>query len=365
MLSKPSNAFLPGSVAGTGYPLFATAFAAFVVLSGCRHALGRSARFAFVLVLGVLNALGVAWRLHELASTGGGVVGASVCLPADAPFAGAVDGVFAIFSLVAMSAVFERKWWRMLPFAGIAFAVNMAGLALFAPAQTGLLFAGCAVVLLLYMFVYLRVKVGGLADFRHLVFVGLSLALGCVLVMAFLPGKAFDRKIAPYQTSTYWTAEEMQSREVLSRVALESWKASPWLGTGLGSFALDLGTHAQTEDWEIIRAANEQDGQSSAAFVTAPPQNGYWLLLSERGVVGVFFLVVPIALLLVFYGYRLFFGIRQFPHPFCWVMPLLLAVVVTEMFFDSTFAGAGPLLAVAVILPISANSFAKGSSTHG
>ena len=68
-LHAPALAFLPGSVSGSGYLPFAATLAATVLMQGCRHALGRSARGAFLFIASFLA--GVASVSAIVAAAGG------------------------------------------------------------------------------------------------------------------------------------------------------------------------------------------------------------------------------------------------------------------------------------------------------
>lgn len=346
-ISAPSIASLPGSVAEVGLPLFAFAVAATVVVAGCRHALGKSARFAFLLVASTFSgvfALGQIVLVHDKAAE---VARLTACEMVDPVYVGAVFGIFFLFAILSLAAIFERQWWKAVPSVVLALVGNALALFFFAPATVTVLFAGAAAVILAYAFLYLRLKIGKLADFKFLVVIGISMALVYAISLAVLPQEILEAKIAPYTTGVFLTNEFQALRETLSRISLRIWKQSPWLGFGLGSFPIDLRFNALYADWSVVSS------------VQKAPLSGYWLLLTERGVIGAFFLAVPIVLMFVTYIHRLIFGLKTLPHPLAWTAPLIITVAALEMLVDCTFLAPSAMLPMFALLSLSANAFPK------
>ena len=154
-------------------------------------------------------------------------------------------------------------------------------------------------------------------------------------------------KIVPYTTGVFLTDEFKAVHETLSRISLRIWKQSPWLGFGLGSFPIDLRFNALFADWSVV-----------SSFQKAP-LSGYWLLLTERGVLGAFFLAVPLVLFVITYIRRLIFGLKRLPHPLAWGTPLILAVAALEMLTDCSFLAPSAMLPMLALLSLSANAFPK------
>lgn len=352
-IASPCLPNLPGSVAGSGLEHFALAVALTVVITGCRHALGRSARFAFLLISSALAGIVSLITVLLIYDRPGEIMHLAEC-GFDNPFyVGCVYGVFLLISLIAVTAVFEKRWWVVMPLVFVALGGNASATFMFAPPYVAALFAGAAVILLVYSFIYLRLKVGSFSEFKSLVVIGLSMACAGMIAIAVLPDEALMHKIAPYNNGDFFSAGLESVRNALTRVSLNIWKQSPWLGFGLGSFPIALRFNAATVDWSIFSASQ------------IAPLNGYLLLLSERGVIGAFFLVVPLVVMQIGYCYRLVSGIKKLPHPLAWLAPIALIVVALETLFDCSFLAPSALLPMFAIFQLSANAFPKEKSTHG
>lgn len=347
-LSSPGMGILPGSVAGTGGWHFATACAGFLVVAmGCRHALGRSARGAFALIAPFLAAIVALVRLVLSYGNAKSLSDMMSCPCTNPVYDGCAYGLFFLLSIAAMADVFERRWWRSLPMAAVGILGTAVGLFFFSPIIVSLAHAAAAVVMLLYVFVYLRIKVSKTADFRCLVVCGLALVFAAMAVMTIAPNEFLEAKLEPLLSGQLLSQEFLSVRETLSRISFDIWREHPWLGTGLGSFPIDLGLHARAEDWKLIPA------------VQTAPLNGYWLLLAERGVIGAFLLAVPLALLLVTYVRNLIAGIRSLPGPLALAFPLLLAVGCAEMMIDCSILLPKVLVPLLAAAAVSAQAFVK------
>ena len=162
-----------------------------------------------------------------------------------------------------------------------------------------------------------------------------------------------NQRIEPFVTGTFAPEGYLTVRKALSEISLRVWKESPWLGTGLGSYALDLQFHATPEEWKVIPP------------IQKTVSNGYWLLLVERGVIGAFCLAVPLLLLLGSYLIRLARGIVvRMPDPLAWTGIVLLIVAALEMLVDVSFLSPAAILSLAAVLALSANAFPKEQKTN-
>ena len=347
-VAPPKFQFLPGSAEGVGYQFFAGAVAAFVSVTVCRHALGRSARFAFYLVASFLSAVG-AWTMLTLLYLGNAwATGLSELSQLNPVFFGSVFGVHLVGGVVGLYFTFERRWFKAMPFAVLAVSGNAAGLFVFAPPISHCFFAAAAILMFLYAFAYAKKSLPAHAEFKYMVLFGLSLALGTVVVGGALDDGIVDARIAPYMTGGFLSPDFMSLRALLSSISAEIWKASPWFGCGLGSFAMELGFHVSKEQWSVIPA------------LQAAPLNGYWMLLAERGIVGAFLLAVPVLLLAGFYVKSLVLGVmRALPSPAAWTGFLVCIAAVGDMLFSTTMLSPGLAAAVAAYLSVSTNAFPK------
>lgn len=338
-VSLPAMPYMPGSVEGAGLPLFSGVLALSVLLQGCRHALGRSARFAMGLIVCFL--VGV-WSFTQ---TCGELEVAAMVSPA---FTGVASALALVISLPVLSAVFERRWWMALPLIMIGIAGSAAGTFLLNPPIVTALYLSALVVVGLYNFVYLRIQLSKLADFRHLVVFALSLAFAAAFVIYVLPEQELTSRVDALLAGDFLPENYMKLRGVLSDVCLRIWKKAPWLGTGLGSFAIDLRFHANAFEWSTISP------------MQSAPLNGYWLLLVERGVVGAFVMAITGLMLLITFVHHFASSIRRIPHPLCLAGFVLVILAGVESWGDCSFMMIENLLLLVTFFTLSANAFSKG-----
>lgn len=353
-LARPNWPILPGCVKGdVGGLHLAMAVSLFVVTMGCAHALGRSARSAFALCAAAVSSCHLLIVSFFCRADQASFLQQVACSGENPAYSGMVYGILLLLAIVSLCAVFENRWWGALPLTAVALIGNALGLFLFAPPYLTALFGCALILLLLYSFVYLRVKIGRLSDFKYLVVVGLSLTFAGMAAMTILPESALAEKLAPFQTGDFLPRNLFPAREALSRISLSIWKEHPWLGTGLGSFAMDLNFHAAEADWRVISP------------LQVAPLNGYWLLLVERGVIGVFCIVVPLMMALIAYVLRIAQAARQLPHPMAFTAVIVLIVAGASLLLDCSALMSSAYLFVLPMIALSANAFAKKEDRHG
>lgn len=347
-VTSPACTFLPGSADGVGFRFFSGAFAAFILVSICRHALGRSARFAFFLVSSTLSAVGAGVMLFLLHSGNDWAVKESTLSLQNPDFIGSVFGVFLVGAIAALYFTFDRQWYRAMPFAMLAVCGNAAGLFAFAPPILHCIFASAACVIFLYAFVYARKNLPSHAEFKYMVLFGLSMTLAWLAAVGALGEAGVEARVEPYTTGVFLGDEYRSLRDALSSISAEIWKASPWFGRGLGSFPMEMGFHVTEEQWSFIPA------------LQSAPLNGYWMLLAERGIVGAFLLAVPILLLAGYYVRSLASGVvRALPNPAAWAGCLAGIAAVVSLMFSVTLLSPGFAAAVAAYFSVSINAFPK------
>lgn len=349
-LGVPNLPLMPGSVEGCGFAIFALATAVMVTLIGARHALGRSARAATVLLMALLAGVGFGVEIliaKDVPNLFSAMVNPSFVSPS---FRGSVAGIFSLAALVSLTDVFERRWWKALTFAVIALMLNATATFVLSPFPVIVLFLIAFIPVVLYSFVYLRIKMGNLTDFKYLVLLGIGLVLAVVCSMSILPDDLLMDKISPFEAMDMLLPDKfLEWRGALSDICFRVWRDRPWLGTGLGSFGLDLRFFATPQDWSVLSP------------LQSAPLNGYWLILAERGVVGAFLLVVPVVLLLISYIHRLVLGIRSLPHPICIATMVMIIVAAVEMLGDCSFLEPGAVIALTTLFVIGTNGFQKES----
>lgn len=347
-LSPAACSFFLGCVEGSGLSLFSCAFAAWVVVTGCRHGLGRSARFGFLFMSSLFAALGIlVWAIllkigYPAAQE---YFESAVTNPS---FFGSACGIYLMFALMGLSAVFELSWISSFPLAMLAIAGNALGLFLFTPPVVALLFAGGAIILFMALFAQIKMRVGGQSEFKFLVAFSLSL----VLVLAVMPRTGEALKLEPYLDAVpFFTSDYLSVRAILSGISWKAWLLHPWIGNGVGSFPLSLSFLATSTDWSVVSSCQ------------VAPLNGYWMILAERGAIGAFLLVVPLALFLVTFVRRLIGSIRLgLPHPLILIGPLSLIAAGLEMAGDISFLSPGALIPLLAALSLAPHGFSKESS---
>ena len=338
----------PGVVGSSGDLDFAVMVAFFVLVQSCRHSLGRSGRRAFLLMTAAFAGISAdvaLWALRE------GHAGAGSLLPSIASstcsFAGFSYGLYLICGLVSLVAIFENKWNTAVLLVLLGVSGTGAGMFAFAPVYQILAFAVIVLVVLLYAPFYLYWTIRSSSELKFLVVVGMSLALGGLTVVFFLPPGVLGGHLAALKSLIFFPERYWEIRRLLSDVAFGAWSANIWIGTGLGSFPLDFRFAAKPEDWVLL----------SGQMMTLA--NGWWLVLVERGIVGFVFLALPFGFLLVSYVRRLVAGFseRCFPHPMALFVPLTFLVLVGGGFFDCSAFRADALLVMGPLAAVSVSVF--------
>ena len=153
VVSSPFFEMLPSALADSGYLPFAAAVATTVLVVACRHALGRSARMAFLLVGSLVAGLSAPAALY-FAGNGNAVAKAAMECGVGWLFRpGAAFAIYLLCSTVAAFGAFERKWSRVIPVVMLAIAGNAAGLFAFSTPFEIVVFLGADLVLFLFVFI--------------------------------------------------------------------------------------------------------------------------------------------------------------------------------------------------------------------
>ena len=354
-LRKAAMPLMPCSVRSAGFLPFSAAVALWVVLMAIRHAMGKSSRMAFALLS---SALAGASALVNLLAYFSGHDGVNALLSGDGAsrtFSAISYGVYFLGGTVALIGSFERQWNRAMPLLALSLGGTGAGLYAFGTPEAIAVFALADLPIFLYSFFFGHKVLHRSGEFKCLVVYGLSLTIAAVAIMAILPKPMVMAKLTQITTANFLTDGFMELRGVLSEIALRTWKTEPWLGSGLGSFGLEVRLNATEANWLVI-----PHGQASAL-------NGGWQLLAERGIVGAVMVALPVGMLFVSYVIGVWRGIvsRWLPHPMCFVGVFAFAAVVTMAFVDTTFLRPETVLGVCAMMALSANSFPKEKITNG
>lgn len=348
-VSPPSIPMVSGSHADAGVLPFAAAVALGVVVTGCRHAMGRSARMAFLLLSSSLSGM-AAVMLILLADGGDKVANAAIsCGPAWLYCPGVTFALFLLCGTVALYGAFDRGWNVAVTLALFAVGGNAAGLFAFSPAFDVVVFAGAEALLFVAVFAAACRSLRGSGEFRMLVVFSIALVLGALLVVAVLPEDVVSGKVAPITSMDFLPADMLERRRVLSAAALKAWVAHPWAGIGMGAFQFHLRFCVAAADWSLIPQG------------TAAVPNGWWQLLVERGIVGAVAMALPLCLMVATYFRRAAGCVRarRFPGPTVLVAPLAILALAATAFFDCSLLRPDALVAAGAMLSVSAKSFPK------
>ena len=346
-VARPAVSWLPGSVAGEGFLQFAVAVALCCVVSGCRHALGKSARTSFVFCSGLFAGAGA---LSAVVLSWAEVCDASPFFALDSSvssFAGPAFGMFLLGSVAALAGGLDLKWNKLLLLFSFSIGSCALGLFYFAPARVVILFAALLAVELLVSAVCLFFSSGAVGVLRFFAAVFIASVLPVFVAVFAAPEAATSAKLAAFAEWSFFPEGFWELRARLSDIAAGIWRGHVWLGSGLGAFPLEARFLASESDWASW-------GPSVPRFAL----NGGWHLLAERGIAGAAAIVLPALAMIAAFAYRLvrcdFF--RAF-FPVCVLGPLVAGAYIAEAFFDVSFLNPACILAAASIFALSAGAF--------
>ena len=348
--------FLPGSVTGSARQPFSTVLALTVVIMGCRHALGKGARTVFIFTSSLISG-GVAVALASLAVFGDAHwADVARCSYLDPSFIGICFGLYLIAAFFALAEGGAEDWTGPLPFFVISIGGNLLGVYFFAPPLAVVVFFAAALLAAFLSQVVTARRYEMAERLKCLIVLFLSLALPVMAIVAFAPGWLTESRLAALTGKTFFPDGYFDMRAALSRIAGAVWKGSPWLGSGLGSFPLDIRFNATEADWALF-----QPGQ------TAVP-SGWWQLLVERGIVGVAFFAVPVLFLFAVWAWRLVGVALKFSaearlrsfffemQSIAWMALIGVGTLVALAFFDASFFRSDVLLAIGAFMALSCGS---------
>ena len=359
-LSEAPCPFLPGCVAGSGTLPFATVVAVAILMQAGRHALGKSARVCFLFISAVLA--GIAAVVAGLACVFKNPLALhyAACSTVDATYPGTAFGLCFMGSMIAIVGAFERKWNKVMPLLAVAVGGCAIGLYLFSPDRVIVVHAACAVVVLGFALVYAQRRIGGLVVPKCLALLLVAAIPPLLFVMGIVPEGVKAHKFACFfgEEGTRLVPDGFfVLRSALSGIAVTVWKDNPWLGTGLGTFGLDIRFHAKEAEWAIF-AANQ-----------AGALNGWLQMLAERGIVGISLFVSPFLFLVWTYAFRAFYAVynviskshRNFGalifHPVCLLGPIVVAAVAACGLYDHSFWRPETLMLTATMFAMSSIAF--------
>lgn len=319
-VTEPWTVGLPASVDGSGLPFFAMALSMLVIVPGLRHGLGKSAR-AMCLLLASLVAGGAGIAVCVAVCTGSEsflkLAGTGLFSPT---WAGDAFCFWLVASSAALGEVEERGWKKAgLPAVFFALAGNAAGAVFLCPpiVAAGAFLASAVVAVLSVN--YSGFHAGLVAAARAVVVFSLAVALPLIALSGLADEDLAKEKFAGLIPSNAITERQQTMRAALVDNAFSMWKESPWLGKGLGAYAVNAPFCAEKDDWANLPVKIE--------FVP----NGYAQMLAERGIVGCLVVLIGIVLLVGSGVMRFVLGFKAVaddsdsPAPFLSVPPVAWA----------------------------------------
>lgn len=347
-LSKPMMELLPGSVDGCGALRFAMSLATLVVIAGCRHALGRSARIAYLFSGVVFSAIAalVALIFYYMESP---TISAEVCKNLrEAPIVGLGFGFLSLGGIVAIAAMFDLKWTKWLFAGGIALGFSLSGLVFLAPVQEQFVFAIAIIVLLFVCGLQIILTHGSLVVGKFFAPIALAALVVAILILSIAPMEKISAEWLALFGGNAFPEGYSEARKALANVAIDAWKQNPWNGSGTGSFEMDIRFLGGNGIWSIVDS-NQKIGY-----------NSYLHIIAEEGIVGAFFFIGIVLILLATYILKIVkcSFLRTF-FPLAIVGPLALAVGLSIMAYDVSMLRVENLIVMLSLFALSANAFVR------
>lgn len=348
----------PASTKECGFLPFCVALATGIVVIGLRNAIGPSARIAF----GVVGAF--------LAGLGGLAAGACACSQVSsfleatkvgfgqAPFWASSFGLWLVIGLSSAATAEARRW----PYARFPFIFGVAGnvtaLVFFAPPLVAVAWLAVALAAFVFSLAAIRKESMGSVT-RCAVLAVFGAAIPVFMIMTFMPKTFIAMKMANVNPALAFPEAYKNLAAALTRISQKMWIAHPWFGVGEGAFVLHVPFLAEKADWAVLPLKPE--------FA----QNGYLMILAERGIAGALVIVLGLGFQITSYVVRLIGGIHfhkqldeggsfLFSVPsLAWTLPLTIPVLLGEAWLSPVLDSATFILTAAVPLALAASSFPR------
>ena len=345
-LRNPVIEILPGCVDGAGFLPFATSVALSVLLIAFRHALDREAVMSFIMWVAIFAGISAVVAIVAFTRGHSGIASMVKCDYKNPSFIGVAYGIHLIAGITALFHYVETRQVICEMLMAVSLILATLGFAVFSPSLTLVSFAGAYLAIVAICFVLHGREIAGAGSFRCTILV---LAIAFVAVAPFmLYANTFGitsrgEDILALQLLPNGFGE---ARAVLSGIALKVWGSGPWLGSGLGSFPLDMRFVATPQDWTVISPLQKAS------------LNGWWQLLVERGVVGVLMFVTTIGFMVWTYVSSMMSKRnRYYLRGVNCVGPLIAIVLFGLAFVDCSLLRTDVLLAGGAALALSAAAF--------
>lgn len=273
-LKGAEYSLLPGCVKGAGFLPCATVAALVVVMQGCAHSLGRAARASYLLVATLISGAS-ALSLYLMALGGNATALSYLKVTTLSPhYLGIAYGVWLVGAVALLFEVIEQGWMKAELAVFVAIIGNASGLFLYSPLPEVAVFAVAVLLMLVAAVPMLWGEIHGAAPLRCALMVVCGILVPSIFAFMAPAESPLAEKCASLMALKPFPDDFLKVRDTLSAIGLKVWKSSPWLGTGLGTFSLDLRFNAVAADWTVISP------MQTASL------NGWWQLLMERGVIG-------------------------------------------------------------------------------
>ena len=359
----PSWAGFPASTPSAGLlPLTSLIALSFVVL-GLRNGVGASGRVMFGLVGSFAAGLG-GFSVAACACYGApAFVAATKTGFGQCPFGASAFGIWLVISICAGVIAEGNRWAlaRLLFIFGVG--GNLAALLFFAPPLVAVCWLALGVAALVFGLVYLARTRAMSAVTHAAVLTVFGMAIPIFMIMTFMTQDFLSFKQMNLDPAVAFSESARNTSAVLTRLAKSMWTTHPWFGVGEGAFGLYLPFLAEKGDWAVLPL------KVTSAY------NGYFMVLAERGVGGLLFLVAGLCLLIATYVMRLLGGMKAVKasdegkglvfgvSPSAWALPLTVVPVLAEACFSPVLSMPAFVLTAAIPLALAASSFPKAKKT--
>jgi hypothetical protein len=256
----------------------------------------------------------------------------------------------------AFIGIFELRWNVLLLFLAIGIGTCMTGLFVFSPIHVLLLFVIAFLIMVICSVTYAGRYCDRSIVFKFLSGIVMAFFIPVISVLWMSSNEIVTSRIAPFadlENFKLFPEKYWKVREICSSIALKVWNKEHWLGTGIGSFAIDIPFHAKPVDWIVLK-----EGYNTAI-------NGWWQILAECGLIGI------LSILLVFGG-MLFSFLRRFIlslgiisyYPAAALGIISSTVVLSQGFFDLTFLRPEVIVPIVALFSIGTGSFISASNNR-
>ena len=347
-ISGAEISFIPACVSGRGHVELAMIVAVATIVETCRHAIGKAARTCFLFCLSLFAGIAAILGAAACYFGWGTALLEAECQMATSSYSGAAFGICLLAGTVALAGGFEKGWNSLLLLYSFSIGACATGLYFFAPSYVILLYLVAFIVMFLFTVSYAGIVFDRTIAFKTVAAVIMAALVPAICCMWLTPRSVESARLAPFFDGQFniFSQNYWKIREICSAVAAKVWNSSPWLGSGLGSFGIDMNFNAAPGDWAVLPPA-----QACAV-------NGWWQLLAERGLVGAISYALVAALLATTFFVR---AVKSIPGksflPAAALAVATASCIVAQTFFDVTLFRADVTLVVAAVLSLGASSF--------